>query len=47
VAAVPSDTYALAGLPVGNVGADGIDTAGDFVSGNARILDARPVALFD
>jgi hypothetical protein len=45
MAAVPSDADALAGLPVGNVGADGIDAAGDFVSGNARILDAGPVAF--
>jgi hypothetical protein len=46
VAAVPSDAYALAGLPVGNVGADGIDVAGDFVSGDSGILDAGPKAFF-
>src|SRR5208282_4534041 len=44
---VPSDSDALAGFPVGNVSADGVDAAGDFVSGNARILDARPIAFLD
>ena len=42
MAAVPSDSYALAGLPVGNVGADGVDAPGDFVSGNSWILDTGP-----
>ncbi len=46
MAAVPAYADALAGFPVGNVGADGIDAAGDFVSGNARILDAGPMAFF-
>ena len=45
MAAVPSDADALAGLPVGDIGADGVDAAGDFVSGNARILDAGPMAF--
>jgi hypothetical protein len=43
--AVPSNSYALARLPVRYVGADGIDAAGDFVSGNAWILDAGPIAF--
>jgi hypothetical protein len=46
MAAVPSDADALAGFPVRNVGADSVDAAGDFVSGNAWILDARPMAFF-
>ena len=46
VAAVPSHTHALSGLPVGNVSADGVDAAGNFVSGNPRVLDPRPIALF-
>jgi hypothetical protein len=46
VAAVPSDAYALAGLPVGDIGADSVDVASDFVSGNARILNAGPIAFF-
>src|ERR1019366_5169784 len=44
--AMPTNADALAGLPVGDVSAHGIDTAGDFVSGNARILNAGPVAFF-
>jgi hypothetical protein len=47
MAAVPAHADALAGFPVGHVGAHGINAAGDFVSGNARILDARPVAFLD
>ena len=46
MAAVPSDAYALAGFPIGNVGADGIDPTGDFVSGHAWILEAGPMTLF-
>ncbi len=45
MAAVPSHSYALAGFPVGYVGADGVDAAGDFVSGNAWILEAGPIAF--
>jgi hypothetical protein len=45
MAAVPPDSDALAGFPVGNVGTDGVDAAGDFVSGNAWILEARPMAF--
>ena len=43
--AMPSDSDALARFPVGDVGAYGIDAAGDFVSGNAWILDAGPIAF--
>jgi hypothetical protein len=46
VAAVPSDAYALARLPVGNVSTNGVDAAGNFVSGNTWILDAGPMAFF-
>jgi hypothetical protein len=42
---VPSDSYALARFPVGNIGAYSVDAAGNFVSGNARILDAGPIAF--
>jgi hypothetical protein len=42
---VPSDSYALAGFPVGNVGAYSVNASSDFVSGNAGILDAGPIAL--
>jgi hypothetical protein len=38
--AIPADTDSLPDLPSRNVGADGIDHADDFVSRNARILDA-------
>jgi hypothetical protein len=43
--AVPPDSGALAGFPVGNVGTDSVDAAGDFVSGNAWILEAGPMAF--
>src|ERR1700681_4142810 len=44
---MPSNAYALAGFPIGNVGADGVDAAGDFVSGDTWVLDAGPIAFFD
>jgi hypothetical protein len=43
---MPTDSDALAGFPVGYVGAHGVDAAGNFVSGNARVLDAGPLAFF-
>jgi hypothetical protein len=43
--AVPSDADALAGFPVGDVGAYGVDVPGDFVSGNARVLDTGPITF--
>jgi hypothetical protein len=42
---VPSNADPLARFPVGYVGAHGIDAAGDFVSGNAWILEAGPMAF--
>jgi hypothetical protein len=44
--AVPSDADALAGFPVRNVSADSVDAAGNFMSGNAWILNAGPMAFF-
>jgi hypothetical protein len=46
VPAVPAYTDTLAGLPKSNVGADGVDASGNFVSGDARILDAWPHSFF-
>jgi hypothetical protein len=46
VSAVPSDADALSGLPQSNVGADGINASGDFVSGHARILKSGPDSFF-
>ena len=40
VAAVPAEADALAGLEERHVGADGVDDAGDFVAGDARVCDA-------
>jgi hypothetical protein len=45
VAAMPSDSHALTWLPIGDIGADGIDTARDFVSRNARIFKAGEMAF--
>jgi hypothetical protein len=45
MATVPSDSNALAGFPVGNVSADGVDAASNFVSRDAWILDAWPIAF--
>jgi hypothetical protein len=42
---VPSNSDALARFPVGYVGAHGINAAGDFMSGNAWILEAGPMAF--
>jgi hypothetical protein len=44
--AVPSDADPLARLPVGDIGANGVDAAGDFVPRNAGILNAGPIAFF-
>ena len=40
--AVPADSDALSDFPAENARADGVDHAGDFVSRNARVRDARP-----
>jgi hypothetical protein len=45
--AVPSDSDALAWFPVRNIGADSVDAAGDFVSGDAGILDSGPIAFLN
>jgi hypothetical protein len=45
MATVPAHAYALARFPVGYIGADGVDAAGDFVSGNAWILEAGPLSF--
>src|SRR5579859_8181579 len=47
MAAVPADADALADSPFGDARAERIDLAGDLVSGNARIFQAGPPALFD
>ena len=39
--AVPADAHSLSGFPARDVGTNRIDHADHFVSGNARILDAR------
>jgi hypothetical protein len=44
MAAVPSDADAIAGVPSDNAVAERIDRPGDFVAGDARILD-RPNVL--
>jgi hypothetical protein len=45
VAAMPSDSNALTGLPVGDIGAHSIDAARDFVSRNPRIFKAGEMAF--
>ncbi|HKT35973.1 MAG TPA: hypothetical protein VJR03_14190, partial [Nitrospira sp.] len=47
VSAMPADADALTRFPLRDVGTDFVDAAGDFVSGDARVLKARPVSLFD
>jgi hypothetical protein len=44
MASVPAEAYALADLEERNIGADGIDDASDFMAGNARVLNAGPIA---
>src|SRR5437870_4583752 len=46
VAAVPSDSGALAFLPIGDARAGFVDDAGNLVAGNARVLDAGENAIF-
>src|SRR5208283_3396987 len=45
MATVPSDSDALAGFPVGYIGTDSVDAAGDFVAGDAWVLEAGPMAF--
>jgi hypothetical protein len=47
VSAVPADSNALADFPSGDVRADGVDYADDFVTGNARVLNPGHAGLFD
>ncbi len=46
LAPVPSNTDTLSLLPLGNIGTHFIDDAGHLMSGNARILNSGPCALF-
>ena len=46
MASVPAEADALSRLEEWDIGADGIDYAGDFVAGRARKLDAGPLAFF-
>jgi hypothetical protein len=46
MAAVPSDSDALAFLPIGDARAGFVDDASNFVAGNTRILDAGEYAVF-
>src|SRR6185369_2758707 len=46
IAAEPTDSDTLPGLPARNRGSDGIDESGDLVPGNTRIRDSRPMAFF-
>jgi hypothetical protein len=44
VAAVPTEADALAYFEERDIGADRIDDAGDFMAGDARVLNAGPIA---
>jgi hypothetical protein len=46
VAAIPADADPLSLLPSGDLGAQFIDDAGNFVARNPRILNSRPEAFF-
>jgi hypothetical protein len=46
VATVPADTDSLSLLPAGHAGTQFIDCADDFVTRNAGVLDAGPLAFF-
>src|SRR5579863_71738 len=45
--AMPADAYALAGLPKGDVGSNLVDAARDLVPRHSRILDSRPIPMFN
>jgi len=47
VPAVPADADLLSFFPGGDVGADFVDDAGDFVARDARVLNPRHQAVFD
>jgi hypothetical protein len=44
MASVPTEAYALADLEERHIGADRIHDAGNFMAGNAGILNAGPIA---
>jgi hypothetical protein len=44
---MPAYAYALTVFPSSDIGAEGINPARDFMARHARILNARPKALFD
>jgi hypothetical protein len=46
LSAVPAHSDALPFLPYGNTGPGFVDNTSNFVSGNARVLNAGPTALF-
>src|SRR5436305_1073388 len=46
VSAMPAHTDALSGFPLRDIGTHLVDASRDFMSGDARILDAGPIALF-
>jgi hypothetical protein len=39
---MPAETDALADFEDGNIGADGVQNAGNFMAGHARVLESRP-----
>ena len=45
MSAMPTDTDALTHRPARDTGTERVDDTGDFMTGNARILDARPQAF--
>jgi len=46
VSAMPANADTLTALPEGDVGAYGVDAAGDLMAGNAWILNSWPVPFF-
>ncbi len=44
---MPADPDTLSGLPVRDVGTDGVNASGNFMTGNSRILNARPESFLD
>jgi hypothetical protein len=47
MAAVPTYSDALSRLPVCYIGADGVDSSGDFMTGNSGILNAWEKSFLD
>ncbi len=47
VTAMPTNAHALARFPLGYARTDGIHGPDDFMAGNARILQPRPMPFFD